>query len=389
MPRTMKRIELDASGTPSDILIGRGQVDRVGMLAREAGHDGLTSMVLMGRTASTRYGSRVEASLRAAGYQVELRRVPPGERAKELDVATSLFRDLAAASIDRSALLVGLGGGVVMDLAGYVAANYLRGITLAQIPTTLLSQVDAAVGGKCALNVPPGKNNVGTIHHPRIVVVDPDLLASLRRGQIACGLSEAIKLAAVGNDRYLRLLESQAGRLLEGEQDAIDTAVECALEIKTGFVSRDPRGEAEQELLHFGHTLAGALEALLLPHGPTHGQAVALGMSFATHLAEIEGIAAAETGDRIRGLLGAIGLPTVLPGTHSDEILAAMRHDKKVRNGRQHFVLVRRPGEALVHDSATPDALRAALRLTQHQAAVSTGQRPTRSRRLRANAAAG
>ncbi len=385
----MKRIELDALGTPSDILIGRGQLDRVGMLAREAGHDGLTSMVLMGRTASNRYGSRVEASLRAAGYQVELRRVPAGERAKELDVATSLFRDLAGAGIDRSALLIGLGGGVVMDLAGYVAANYLRGITLAQVPTTLLSQIDAAVGGKCALNVPPGKNNVGTIHHPRIVVVDPDLLVTLRRGQLACGLAEAIKLAAVGNDQYLTFLEGRTQRLLDGERDTIDTAVECALEIKTGFVSRDPRGQSEQELLHFGHTLAGALEALLLPNGPTHGQAVAVGMSFATHLAEIEGVASPETGARIRGLLGALGLPTTLPGARPDEILAAMRHDKKVRNGRQHFVLVRRPGKALIHDSAAPNAVMEALRLTQPGAQAPAGQRSPRSRRPKPKTAVG
>jgi len=357
----MRRIQIVGDESPSDVLIGRGQLDRVGGTIRELGHDGLAAVVLMSRTAATRFSGRVEASLRAAGYRVDLRRVPSGEGAKELSVATEIFRELALGEIDRSALLVGLGGGVVMDLAGYVAANYLRGITSVQIPTTLLAQVDAAVGGKCALNVAPGKNNVGTIHHPRAVVVDPDLLITLRRGQLACGLAEAIKFGAVASESYLKLLEESSSRLLDGDHDALDAAIEGGLRLKSAIVSNDPHSEGDQELLHFGHTLAGALETLLLPHGPTHGEALAVGMAFATHLAEIEGGALPETGPRLRRMIGSVGLPTTLPDVDPDELLGAMRHDKKVRNGRPRFVLVREPGVAGVYDHLEPQAIRAAL----------------------------
>ncbi len=364
MPDAMPLIH---SELPSRIHVGRRLVARVGELLRADGHRGNRAVVLSGQSARRLYGNAVVSSLRGAGYQVTTLPLPSGEGAKDLAVAARIFQELAARRVDRSAVLIGLGGGVVTDLAGYVAANYLRGLSLAQVPTTLLAQVDASVGGKCALNVAPGKNNVGAIHHPCTVVVDPDTLSSLDDSRLAGGFAEAVKFGAVLSGAYLALLERDAEALLARVPVALDAIIEDALELKTRLLLRDLNDEGEQELLLFGHTLAGALEVLLFPEGPTHGEAVAIGISFAGHLAAVSGFADPLTGERLRELLRRFGLPTALPPVSAERVVAAMRYDKKVRDGRARFVLVRRPGWAEICDRIEPAAVLEALRRTQEE----------------------
>jgi 3-dehydroquinate synthase len=361
------------SELPSSIHVGRGLVARVGELLRADGHRGSRAVLFSGRSARDLYGAAAIASLRAAGYQVTSLLLPSGEGAKDLAVAARVFQELAARGVDRSAVLIGLGGGVVTDLAGYVAANYLRGVALAQVPTTLLAQVDAAVGGKCALNVAPGKNNVGAIHHPLTVVVDPDTLSSLDESRFVGGFAEAVKFGAVLSAPYLAFLERDAARLLARIPAAIDRAVRTALELKSAMLLRDLSDEGEQELLLFGHTVAGALEALLFPQAPTHGEAVAIGISFATHLAAVSGCSEPREGRRLRALLRRFGLPTVLPARVSlEQIVNAMRYDKKVREGRARFVLVHRPGWAQIHDQIDAPMVMEALRRTMAEPSAAT-----------------
>lgn len=344
---------------PSKLWVGRGVIRRLGEALRAQGHEGRDAVLIAGGTADRLYGGALLESLHAQGYRVVKIPAPAGEGAKDLGVATQIFQLLADRGFDRGTLLIGFGGGVVTDLAGYVAANYLRGLSLVQIPTTLLAQIDAAVGGKCALNVLPGKNNIGTIYHPLAVFVDPDLLRSLGREHLSCGFAEAIKFGAVLSEAYLEFLEEEASALLAGLAAPIDRAITWALDLKARLIKADPGGE--QELLLYGHTLAGALEVLLYPNAPSHGQALAVGMAFATHLAELRQIARAGVGARLRRIMRAFDLPTQLPAVGGDELLRAMRNDKKVRNGRSRFVLMYEPGRTELHDDVTRDQLAEAL----------------------------
>jgi 3-dehydroquinate synthase len=269
--------------------------------------------------------------------------VSEGEAAKTLEGAGGLWRGMLRAGGKRDSRVLAFGGGSVGDLAGFVASCFLRGVAVAQLPTTLLAQADAAIGGKTAIDLPEAKNSVGSFHHPDLVIADTRWLATLPREQLRSGLAEAIKMAVLFDGALLARIERDLDALLAGDPAALAPVVEAAARHKVAVVERDPGERGERALLNFGHTLGHALEAAAGYRAPAeggllHGDGVAFGMLFALRLSRRLGLAAADAG-RVRGLLGRLGLPG-LPASSAEEILAGMARDKKAREGRLDWILI-------------------------------------------------
>ncbi len=235
--------------------------------------------------------------------------------------------------------MVALGGGVVGDVAGFVAATYLRGVPYIQAPTTLLAMIDSSIGGKTGVDVPAGKNLLGAFHQPRLVVADLDLLGTLPAPQLAAGIAEAVKHGAIADADYFAFLEREHDAVTTKQPDALERLVRRSVEIKAGVVAADERETGRRAILNFGHTVAHAVEATA-KFAVLHGEAVAIGMAYEARLAERLGIAAAGTADRIRRLLERYDLPLELPESATpDELLATMQLDKKARAGTVRFAL--------------------------------------------------
>ncbi len=293
-----------------------------------------------------RYAGVLTRSLREAGIAASTVVVPDGDRTKNLRQVARLYDAFLGAGLERSHAVVALGGGMVGDLAGFAAATYLRGIAFVQVPTTLLAMLDASVGGKVGVNLPRGKNLVGAFLQPRLVLADTATLASLPRRALAAGLAEAIKKAAILDAGLFERIERDLERVLDLEPEALLPVIERALEIKAEVVSQDERETGLRMLLNFGHTLGHAIEALSGYRRFLHGEAVAMGMVFAARRSEELGFAPAGSAARIAALLERAGLPTEAPAYPRRAQLAALRVDKKARDARIHFVVLRGIGAA-------------------------------------------
>jgi shikimate kinase/3-dehydroquinate synthase len=276
---------------------------------------------------------RVLRVLRAGGYRVTVLAVPPGERAKSLREAGRLYTQLARARVARDATVVALGGGVVGDLAGFVAATYMRGLRLVQVPTTLLAMVDSSIGGKTAVNHAGVKNLVGVVHQPALVVCDVRLVATLPDRELRSGLAEVVKTAVVGDPDLFAFLETHLPRVMERDPAALVEVVRRCAAVKARVVEADERDAGPRHVLNYGHTLAHAIEAAAGWGRLTHGEAVAIGMTLEAALACRLGLADAGLQERQRALLARCGLPTDLPPLRRDRLLEALRLDKKVRRG--------------------------------------------------------
>jgi len=338
------RVSLGPRSYP--IEIGMGTLGGVGEAVKArtgAARALLVSVPPVDRT----YGGAVSRSLRAAGLKVHRFGVPDGERSKRLRQAERLIAEMLDAGADRgSSVVVALGGGVVGDLAGFVAATLFRGIPIVQVPTSLLAMVDSSVGGKTGVNVPQGKNLVGVFHQPSLVWVDAGTLATLPLRQLRAGMAEVVKHAAIWDERLFRRLERDVDALLALETDVVLPILERNCRIKAQVVSRDEREAGLRMLLNFGHTLGHAVEALRRYRGVLHGEAVSIGMAYAAAHSERLGIAAAGTRERLEALLVRIGLPTALPRFERRAYLRAISVDKKKRDAHIRFVALRRIGQA-------------------------------------------
>ncbi|HEX2253731.1 MAG TPA: 3-dehydroquinate synthase [Thermoanaerobaculia bacterium] len=287
------------------------------------------------------HGDVLEALLAPAARRVDLE-VPDGEAAKSMAVATGLWERMLAAGGKRDSRLVTFGGGSVGDLGGFVAGCFLRGIEVLQVPTTLLAQVDAAVGGKTGVDLPGGKNTVGVFHHPVAVASDTALLATLPAGELRSGMVEVIKMAALLDPALLAAVERDLPALLAGDAAALAPVVAAAAAAKVAVVERDAREAGERRVLNFGHTLGHALEAALGYRGLRHGEAVAYGMLFALRLAERRGLDAAEPAlfARLRRLLTRLELPPLPTGDLDPaDLVERLGRDKKAREGGLAWVL--------------------------------------------------
>jgi 3-dehydroquinate synthase len=343
-----------------------------GLLAEAARHlAGLFSprrlLIVSDEVVARLYLRPLERALAEAGFGVSSVTVPPGEKSKSLEQLARLYEACFQADLERGSFLVALGGGVVGDLAGFAAATYLRGLPFVQLPTTLLAQVDSSVGGKTGLNLPGGKNLVGAFHQPVLVLADVATLATLDDRQFATGLAEVVKHAMIRDAGLFARLESEAGQVKRRDAATLEEIIAANCRIKAQVVSADEYESDLRAILNYGHTIGHALERVASYGAFTHGEAVALGMVAEAELARQRGYIEATVVARQKALLETFGLPTQLRRQlDADEILAAMRHDKKVRQGRIRIVLPVAIGDVRVVDDASDDELRQAIQVLCH-----------------------
>lgn len=285
------------------------------------------------------YGQGLVAKLQDAQLPADLFTFPAGEWNKTRETWAALCDRMLASRVGRDAAVIALGGGVVGDVAGFVAATYLRGLPYVQLPTSLLAMIDSSIGGKTGVDVSAGKNLVGAFHQPRLVVADLDALASLAPAQLAAGLAEAVKHGVIADAEYFAFLEREQSAITARDPAALARVVTRSVEIKAQVVAADEREAGRRAVLNFGHTVGHAVEATA-KFELLHGEAVAIGMACEAMLAEAMAIAAPATAARIRDLLGHFGLPLTRPESASvDDLVAAMQVDKKTRAGSVRLAL--------------------------------------------------
>ena len=321
-----------------DIRIGRGLLRELPALVAAACPASRYAVITDSHVAE-RYGQHVVALCRDAGLPVELFEFPAGEWNKTRETWTSLSDRLLAARFGRDAAVVALGGGVVGDVAGFVAATFLRGLPYVQVPTTLLAMIDSSIGGKTGVDVPAGKNLLGAFHQPRLVLADLDVLGSLPPQQLASGMAEAVKHGVIADADYFATLERDRDAVAARDPDVLERLVRRSVEIKAAVVAADVREAGRRAVLNFGHTVGHAIEATT-KFAALHGEAVAIGMAYEARLAEALGIAARGTASRVTALLERYALPLELPDSATvDALVAAMQLDKKGRDGAVRFAL--------------------------------------------------
>ena len=319
-----------------------GSLDRAGELAREAA-PAYRYAIITDSEVGPIYAARVAASFGDA--RVDVLTIPSGERHKTRESWARLSDELLASGCGRDTAVIALGGGVVGDLAGFVAATFMRGIPVVQLPTSLLAMIDASVGGKTGVDTPAGKNLIGAFHPPALVLADPTALATLPAVQLRAGLAEAIKHGVIADDRYFdRIVQTLPTLLAEQGGPEMLELIARSVEIKADVVARDEREGGVRKTLNFGHTLGHAIESES-GYQLLHGEAVAIGMVLESELAERIGVAEAGTTRRVRDAVERAGLPTRRPsGIEPERVLAATRSDKKARRGTAEFALPARVG---------------------------------------------
>ena len=334
----MIEIPVDLGPRSYSILVGAGALATVGTELAKRGVG--RKVVLVSDAAIARlHAEPVVRGLGQAGFDIAQVSVPDGEQAKRLDVVSDLWDRLLDAGCDRTSTVVALGGGAVGDVAGFAAATYMRGMNLVQVPTTLLAQVDASIGGKTAIDHPRGKNLIGAFHQPRIVIVDPATLTTLPEREFRSGLAEVIKHGIVLDAAYFADLETSIPALLDRDLATLERIVAGSCRLKAQVVERDEQEAELRWVLNYGHTVGHALEAATGFRRWAHGEAVSLGIAAEARLAERLGIGSPATTERQLRLLSAVGLPVYGLQVDPATVVEAMSRDKKSRDGRVPFVL--------------------------------------------------
>jgi 3-dehydroquinate synthase len=357
-----ERIRIDLGARSYDIHVGPGMLDQAGALIAPFAHGPLP--VVTDANVAFLHLDRFLGVLEKAGLEPHPITLDAGESTKSFSWLEKLIGELIATGVDRGGLIVAFGGGVIGDLTGFAAGILKRGVSFAQVPTTLLSQVDSSVGGKTGINIPEGKNLVGVFYQPKVVIADTDVLGTLSRREINAGYAEVLKIGAVRDAEYFAWLEQNATRALHGEHEAIVHTVAHACRMKAAIVERDEREKGERALLNLGHTFGHALEtATGFSDRLLHGEGVAVGTVLAFRLSVKLGLCSPDDAARVEAHTKAIGLPSAIsdiPGERPtpDVLLAAMAHDKKVKDGKLNFVLVHGIGQGFVTDNVPVDAVR-------------------------------
>lgn len=301
--------------------------------------------VIADRRVAGLYGEELVKGLQDEAQQARLLTFPTGEGSKTREEWARLTDDMLGAGFGRDSAVIAVGGGVTGDLAGFVAATFMRGVPLVQVPTSLVAMIDSSVGGKTGVDVPEGKNLVGAFHSPRLVVVDPEVAVTLPEGERAQGLAEAVKHGAILDPVYLADLEGDIPCVMKGEVGATGRVVLRSIEIKAEVVSKDERESGLRKVLNFGHTIGHAVESAASYSLP-HGTCVALGMVLEARLGEAMGVTRPGTSGTLEKLVKLLGLPTHLPDDMDPErVLSFTRTDKKGRGGRPHYVLLSQAGQ--------------------------------------------
>ncbi len=355
----MRKIEVRLGGNSYQIHIGRGILSRLGLWLKQSW--ATDKLVIVTHPSVERlYGNALRQKLTQQGFEVTVLLVPEGEEQKSLETAGRLYSELSDFRAERTTPIIALGGGVIGDLAGFVAATYLRGVPLVQAPTTLLAQVDSSIGGKVAVDHNHLKNKIGAFYQPGLVVSDIATLSTLPAGELGYGLAEVIKYGVIGDEGLFTYLEENLDRIRSLDSIALEEIVFHSAGIKAGVVEKDERDSGLRNILNYGHTVGHAIETV---SGFTvgHGQAVAVGMVVAGKISNRLGMFGNDEQIRLKRLIQRAGLPTEFPGLDVDMVIQAMEHDKKIRHGRIRFVLPKSIGEVFVTDEVTPSLIEQVL----------------------------
>jgi 3-dehydroquinate synthase len=340
----MAQVTIHVPPRPYQARIENGLLARAGSILAELLPQSSKLFVVTVPPVRRRWGSKLLNSLTSAGFKPQILQLPDGEIAKKLATIETLAERLVRLGADRKAVLIAFGGGVVGDVTGLLASLYMRGIDLVQIPTTVLAQVDASVGGKTGVNLGAGKNLLGTYHHPRIVLIDPEVLHTLTQRAFRAGLYEALKCGIIGDlDLFLRF-EQKRGQILQRDSAEVESLIASSVKLKAEIVSADEQEGGLRRVLNLGHTIGHALEAETGYKTLLHGEAVAWGIIAATNIALTVGRTDSVTAGRIADAVLSLGrLPELK--VSSKKILDRLQADKKTQNGAVHFVLPREIGK--------------------------------------------
>jgi 3-dehydroquinate synthase len=332
-----------------DIEIGTS-LDQIGERLQGLGF-GQKIAIITNPTVKKLYGQPVADSLKSAGFLVLSIEIPDGEQYKTLDWANAIYSALLINSFDRKSALVALGGGVIGDLTGFAAATFMRGVPFIQMPTTLLAMVDSSVGGKTGVNHAMGKNMIGAFYQPKKVLMDLDVLKSLPQAEFLAGMAEVIKYGVIWDASFFEYLDRKREKILALDPDALSHIIQRSCEIKAEVVSKDEREGGLRAILNFGHTVGHAIETAE-NYTMRHGEAVAIGMVYASKLALKTGLCDASVPERVEKLIRSYGLPMNLEALSRKpsvtELMDAMQIDKKAEGGKVKFVLPMKIGEVVV-----------------------------------------
>ena len=362
-----ERVRVALAERSYEIVVGEGLLARAGVLLRPILKRPDVLIVTDPNLVRSGHASLLARALEEAGIRQRQVVVPPGEQSKSLAQLDGLLDEILGMGVERSTTIVALGGGVIGDLAGFAAAILLRGLDYVQVPTTLLAQVDSAVGGKTGINSRHGKNLIGSFHQPRLVIADTSVLTSLPPRELRAGYAEVVKYGLIDRPEFFAWLERHGAALLAGDKDALRHAILESCRAKAAIVAADEHEGGARALLNLGHTFAHALEtASGYGEELLHGEAVACGMALAFELSARLGLCPQEDVARVRRRLDEVGLPSSRRvirghGFATEPLLAALGHDKKVADGRPRFVLVHGIGRAFAGARIEPADLKALL----------------------------
>jgi len=360
----VKPIRVSLGERSYDILVGNGLLGHLGYYLGRL-KDVSNVVVVTNPHIASYHISKLRGALLGTNLNYEVHLVPDGEIAKSEEVLFNIYRHLLRFRADRGTVLVALGGGVIGDVGGFAASTFMRGIRLVHVPTTLLGQVDSAIGGKTAINMEEGKNLIGTFFQPSLVICDIALLKTLPTLELSASLAEVIKYGLIKGESFFRYLENHVEKLLVGDTAVLEKVVRVSAEIKASIVGRDERETKGLRVhLNLGHTFAHAFEREGGYKKVSHGRAVAVGLVTAVRLSEAKGWVRKDFRRRVTQLVSRAQLPTHISelGLHAKGVLASMVHDKKKRKGTLRFVLPRGLGRLVVTDQVTPALLRKVLK---------------------------
>jgi len=352
----MPQATIHVPSGPYQAWIENGLLTRAGSVLGELLPQSSRLFVITVAPVRKRWGAKLVSSLKAAGFALEVVVMPDGEPAKRLATVEAIAEKLARLGADRQAVIVALGGGVVGDLSGMLASLYMRGVDFVQVPTTVLAQLDASIGGKTGVNLVAGKNLLGTFHHPRVVLIDPTVLKTLSDRQFRAGLYEALKCGIIGNVELFLRFEQNRARILKRDPAELEWLITQSVKLKAEVVSADEQEGGLRRVLNLGHTIGHALEAETNYRSLLHGEAVAWGMIAATNIALGVGRTDSVVAGRIADAILSLGkLPEV--NVSSRKILARLQSDKKTQNGIVHFVLPREIGKVEIASDVPQSAV--------------------------------
>jgi 3-dehydroquinate synthase len=344
----MEKVSLKLDRNSYDILIGPGLLMQAGEKLKEMGLDG-KAVVITDPTVKGLYGDTLEKSLSSNGFEVLFLEVPKGEEQKSLETAGRLYHELTGFYAERTTPVLALGGGVIGDLSGFVAATYMRGVPLIQVPTTLLAQGDSSIGGKVAVNHGQLKNKIGAFYHPKLTISDISTLKTLSPRELSDGLAEIIKHGAILDREFFSYLEDNLDKLKALDEPVLEKIVARSAEIKAGVVEKDELDLGLRNILNYGHTIGHAIETVS-ELKVWHGEAVAMGMLAEARISNRLGILDGNEVGRLKEIITRAGLPTAPPPLEKEKLIQAMKHDKKILQGKIRFALLKTVGEVFISD---------------------------------------